>query len=68
MSIYRELDVLPERRTQLVFKIKREHITKLTILNLAMVQEIMSLYQISQKLRLILTLRLQSKYTISLRM
>ena len=68
MTIYRELDVLPERRTQLVFKIKREHITKLTILNLAMVQEIMSLCQISQKLCLILTLRQQSKYAISLKM
>ena len=35
MSIYRELDPIPEHRTQLAFKSEREHITKVKIPNIA---------------------------------
>ena len=35
MSVYGELDPIVEHRTQFAFKGKREHITKVIILNIA---------------------------------
>ena len=35
MGIYRGLDSMPEHRTQIAFKGKREHIAKVNIPNLA---------------------------------
>ena len=35
MSIYRELDPMPERRTKIAFKGKREYIAKVNIPNMA---------------------------------
>ena len=35
MSIYRELDPMPEHRTQFTFKGKREHIAKVNMPNVA---------------------------------
>ena len=35
ISIYRELDPMPEQRTKFAFKGKREHIAKVNISNLA---------------------------------
>ena len=35
MSMYRELDPMPEHRTQFAFKGKREHIVKINMSNMA---------------------------------
>ena len=75
MSVYGELDPMVEHRTQFAFKGKREHIAKVNIPNIAsqvntmtliyhMVQEIMSLYQILLKLRLILILNQQIRHVV----
>ena len=73
MSVYGELDRMVEHRTQFAFKGKREHVSKVNIPNIAypsqhtdtdihhMVQEIMPLYQILLKLRLILILNQQAR-------
>ena len=35
MNIYRELDSMADRRIQLAFKVKQEHIAKVKMLNIA---------------------------------
>ena len=75
MSIYGELDPMPEHRTQFAFKDKREHIAKVNIPNIAYPNEHIDteiqrgsrnhvIVPDTAKITLILTLSPPTKYVV----